>query len=72
MFIGIGSLIVASIAMRSLAEVTNRRNGIGGVDGLWFFPPLLFKWLTTHKGENRPFLLHFGISLKLLFLLRCF
>lgn len=54
MFIGIGSLIVAKHpAMRSLAEVT-----IVGMLSVvlmaYVFPPLIFKWLTTQKGENRP------------------
>ena len=54
MFIGIGSLIVAKHpAMRSLAEVT-----IVGMLSVvlmaYIFPPLIFKWLTTQKGENRP------------------
>lgn len=54
MFIGIGSLIVAKHpAMRSLAEVTIV-GMISVVLMAYVFPPLLFKWLTTHKGKNRP------------------
>lgn len=53
MFIGIGVLIFAKHpAMRSLAEVT-----IVGMFSVilmaYFFPPLLFNWLTKSKGENR-------------------
>ncbi|MDD3331132.1 MAG: 1-acyl-sn-glycerol-3-phosphate acyltransferase [Bacteroidales bacterium] len=54
MFIGIGSLILAKHpAMRSLAEVTIV-GMISVVLMAYVFPPLLFKWLTTHKGKNRP------------------
>ena len=54
MFIGIGMLIFAKHpAMRSLAEVT-----IIGMFSVvmmaYVFPPLIFKWLTTSKGQNRP------------------
>lgn len=53
MFIGIGVLIFAKHpAMRSLAQVT-----IVGMSSVilmaYLFPPLLFKWLTLSKGENR-------------------
>lgn len=53
MFIGIGVLIFAKHpAMRSLAEVT-----IVGMFSVilmaYFFPPLLFNWLTKSKGEHR-------------------
>lgn len=53
MFIGIGVLIFAEHpAMRSLAEVT-----IVGMFSVilmaYFFPPLLFNWLTKSKGEHR-------------------
>ncbi len=53
MFIGIGALIVAKHpAMKSLAEVT-----IVGMFSVilmaYLFPPLLYKWLTTIKGEDR-------------------
>ena len=54
MFIGIGMLIFAKHpAMRSLAEVT-----IIGMFSVvmmaYVFPPLIFRWLTTAKGQNRP------------------
>ena len=54
MFIGIGMLIFAKHpAMRSLAEVT-----IIGMFSVvmmaYMFPPLIFRWLTTSKGQNRP------------------
>ena len=54
MFIGIGMLIFAKHpAMRSLAEVT-----IIGMFSVvmmaYVFPPLIFRWLTTSKGQNRP------------------
>ena len=53
MFIGIGALVVARHpAMRSLGLVT--------VIGMftvvlmaYYLPPLVFRWLTTHKGEPR-------------------
>ncbi len=53
MFIGIGTLVIAKHpAMRSLAEVT-----IVGMFSVilmaYFFPPLIFNWLTKSKGENR-------------------
>ena len=53
MFIGIGTLIIAKHpAMRSLAEVT-----IVGMFTVilmaYFFPPLIFNWLTKSKGKNR-------------------
>ena len=53
MFVGIGTLIVAKHpAMRSLAEVT-----IIGMFSVvlmaYLIPPLLFKSLTTHNGEER-------------------
>lgn len=53
MFIGIGALIVAKHpAMKSLAELT-----IVGMFCVilmaYLFPPLIYKWLTTHKGEAR-------------------
>jgi 1-acyl-sn-glycerol-3-phosphate acyltransferase len=53
MFIGIGTLIFAKHpAMRSLAEVT-----IIGMFTVvlmaFYFPPLLFKWITTKKGKIR-------------------
>ena len=54
MFIGIGMLIFAKHpAMRSLAEVT-----IIGMFSVvmmaYVFPPLIFRWLTTAKGQPRP------------------
>lgn len=54
MFIGIGMLIFAKHpAMRSLAEVT-----IIGMFSVvmmaYVFPPLIFRWLTTAKGQLRP------------------
>ena len=54
MFIGIGMLIFAKHpAMRSLAEVT-----IVGMFSVvmmaYVFPPLIFRWLTTAKGQPRP------------------
>jgi Predicted exporter len=53
MFIGIGTLIIAKHpAMRSLAEVT-----IVGMFTVilmaYFFPPLIFNWLTKSKDKNR-------------------
>ncbi len=53
MFIGIGSLIIAQHpAMRSLGEVT-----IVGMFSVvlmaYLFPPLIYRWLTQKKGENR-------------------
>ena len=55
MFVGIGTLIVARHpAMRSLAQVT-----IIGMFSVvlmaYMVPPLLFKWLTTRKGETRRY-----------------
>ena len=55
MFVGIGTLIVARHpAMRSLAQVT-----IIGMFSVvlmaYLIPPLLFKWLTTRKGETRRY-----------------
>ena len=54
MFIGIGSLIFAKHpAMKSLAEVTI----VGMISVIlmaYIFPPLIYKWLTTKKGKNRP------------------
>lgn len=54
MFIGMGMLIFAKHpAMRSLAEVTV----IGMVSVVmmaYIFPPLIFKWLTSKKGQLRP------------------
>lgn len=54
MFIGIGMLIFAKHpAMRSLAEVT--MVGMFSVVMMaYVFPPLIFKWLTTAKGQTRP------------------
>ncbi len=53
MFVGIGTLIIAKHpAMRSLAEVTI----VGMFTVIWmayFFPPLIFNWLTKSKGKNR-------------------
>ena len=53
MFIGIGALILAKHpAMRSLAEVTII--GMGSVILMTFLvPPVIFKWLTQHKGKPR-------------------
>ena len=53
MFIGIGSLILAQHpALRSLAEVTII--GMGSVVLMAFLlPPVIFKWLTQHKGKPR-------------------
>lgn len=53
MFIGIGVLIFAKHpAMRSLAEVT-----IVGMFSVvlmaYLFPPLIYRWLTTKKGNKR-------------------
>lgn len=53
MFIGIGSLIIAKHpAMKSLAEVT-----IVGMFSVvlmaYLIPPLIFRWLTTKKGQIR-------------------
>ena len=53
MFIGIGALVTARHpAMRSLGQVT--------VIGMftvvlmaYYLPPLVFRWLTTHKGQAR-------------------
>ncbi len=54
MFIGIGSLIFAKHpAMKSLAEVTI----VGMISVIlmaYIFPSLIYKWLTTKKGKNRP------------------
>ena len=55
MLVGIGTLIVARHpAMRSLAEVT-----IIGMFSVvlmaYLIPPLLFKWLTTRRGEVRRY-----------------
>ena len=54
MFIGIGMLIFAKHpAMRSLAEVT--MIGMFSVVMMaYVFPPLIFRWLTTAKGQPRP------------------
>jgi 1-acyl-sn-glycerol-3-phosphate acyltransferase len=53
MFIGIGSLILAQHpALRSLAEITII--GMGSVVLMAFLlPPVIFRWLTLHKGERR-------------------
>lgn len=53
MFIGIGTLIIARHpAMRSLAEVTII--GMAAVVIMaFYFPPLIFRWLTTSKGVVR-------------------
>ena len=53
MFIGIGTLILAKHpALRSLAEVT-----IVGMFAVvlmaYLFPPLIFKWLVSAKGQTR-------------------
>lgn len=54
MFIGMGMLIFAKHpAMRSLAEVTVI--GMFSVVMMaYLFPPLIFKWLTSSKGQLRP------------------
>ncbi len=53
MFIGIGALITARHpAMRSLAEVT--MIGMFTVVAMaWYLPPLVFRFLTLKKGEER-------------------
>jgi 1-acyl-sn-glycerol-3-phosphate acyltransferase len=53
MFIGIGALIFAKHpAMKSLAEVTII--GMGSVILMTFLlPPIVFRWLTQHKGKPR-------------------
>jgi len=53
MFVGIGSLILAQHpALRSLAEVTII--GMGSVVLMAFLlPPVIFRWLTQHKGKPR-------------------
>ncbi len=53
MFIGIGTLIIARHpALHSLAEVT-----IAGMFSVvlmaYIFPPLIFRWLVSHKNEYR-------------------
>ena len=55
MFVGIGTLIVARHpAMRSLAEVT--MIGMFSVVLMaYLVPPLLFKWLTTRRGQARRY-----------------
>ena len=53
MFVGIGALILAQHpALRSLAEITII--GMGTVVLMAFLlPPIIFKWLTQHKGKPR-------------------
>ncbi|MBP3203675.1 MAG: 1-acyl-sn-glycerol-3-phosphate acyltransferase [Bacteroidales bacterium] len=53
MFIGIGALILAKHpAMRSLGQVTVI-GMITVVAMAYYLPPLVFRWITTRKGEAR-------------------
>ena len=64
MFIGIGALVLARHpAMRSLGQVTVI-GMLTVVAMAYYLPPLVFRWLTTKKGEARRAPLTIGRILK--------